>query len=109
MISNFLSLLRLCGSGVAKSWRGWITAGSPVRDDETMPPCCAREFVIPLQSDIPGAWSMVELEEVVAKLLDDPATEPIASEIGGASGLSHFCSIKNQLGKFYSPSTAMML
>jgi len=33
---------------------------------------------------------MVELEEVVSKLLDDPATEPIASEIGGASGLFLF-------------------
>lgn len=52
---------------------------------------------------------MAELEEVVAKLLDDPATEPIASEIGGAHSLSHFCSMKNHLGKFYSPSTAMML
>ena len=52
---------------------------------------------------------MAELEEVVAKLLDDPATEPIASEIGGASGLSHFRSMKNHLGKFYSPSTATML
>ena len=31
---------------------------------------------------------MAELEEVVATLLEDPVTEPIASEIGGASGLS---------------------
>ena len=53
--------------------------------------------------------SMAELEDVVAKLLDDPATEPIASEIGGASGLSLFSPMKNHLGKFYSPSTGTML
>ena len=53
--------------------------------------------------------SMAELEQVVSKLLDDPATEPIASEIGGASVLSLLCSIKNHLGKFCSPYTAMML
>jgi len=52
---------------------------------------------------------MAELEEVVSKLLDDPATEPIASEIGGASGLTLLRSMKNHLGKSYSPSTAMML
>jgi len=52
---------------------------------------------------------MAELEEVVAKLLDDPATEPIASEIGGAPCLSHSRSMKPHPGKFYSPSTAMML
>ena len=52
---------------------------------------------------------MGDLEEVVAKLLEDPATEPIASEIGGASILSHFRSMKNHLGKFCSPSTAMTL
>ena len=52
---------------------------------------------------------MAELEQVVAKLLDDPATEPIASEIGGASGLSRLRSMKNHLGKFYSPSTVTML
>ena len=52
---------------------------------------------------------MAELEDVVAKLLDDPATEPIASEIGGASGLSLFSPMKNHLGKFYSPSTGTML
>jgi hypothetical protein len=52
---------------------------------------------------------MTELEEVVARLLDDPATEPIASEIGGAFGLSRLRLMKNHLGKFYSPSTAMML
>ena len=52
---------------------------------------------------------MTELEEVVARLLDDPVTEPIASEIGGAFGFSHCHPMKNHLGKFYSPSTAMML
>ena len=52
---------------------------------------------------------MAELEDVVVKLLDDPATEPIASEIGGAPGLSRLCSMNNHLGKFYSPSTEMML
>ena len=53
--------------------------------------------------------SMTGLAEVVARLQEVPATEPIASEISGASALSHFCSMKNHLGKFYSPSTAMML
>ena len=52
---------------------------------------------------------MAELEEVVAKLLDDPATEPIASEIGGVLNSSYFCSVKNHPGKFYSPSTATTL
>ena len=52
---------------------------------------------------------MAELGGVVAKLLDDPATEPIASEIGGVSNSSYFCSVKNHLGKFYSPSTGTML
>jgi len=57
----------------------------------------------------PRELSMAELEEVVSRLLDDPATEPIASEIGGASGLTLLRSMKNHLGKSYSPSTAMML
>ena len=84
----------------------WITVGSPARDDGAT---CSVEgselrlFIIPRKS------SMTELEEVVVKLLDDPATEPIASEIGGAPGLSHLCSMNNHLGKFYSPSTEMML
>lgn len=52
---------------------------------------------------------MAGLEQVVAKLQEDPATEPIASEIGGAFTLSHFHSMKNHLGKSYSPSTAMIL
>ena len=52
---------------------------------------------------------MAELEEVVAKLLEDPETEPVASEIGGASNISHFCSMKNHPGKFYSPSTVTTL
>jgi hypothetical protein len=34
------------------------------------------------------AQSMVELEEVVARLQEAPATEPIASEIGGPFTLS---------------------
>ena len=53
---------------------------------------------------------MAELEEVVAKLQEDPATEAIASEIGGAhSSLPGFCSTGNHLGKFYSRYMAMML
>ena len=42
---------------------------------------------------------MAELEDVVAKLLDDPATEPIASEIGGASALSHSVFDEESSGK----------
>lgn len=52
---------------------------------------------------------MAGLEEVVARLQEDPTTEPAASEIGGASALSRFHSTRNHLGKFYSPSTATML
>jgi len=62
-----------------------------------------------VQSTFNTSQSMAGLEEVVTKLLEDPATEQIASEIGGASAHSHFCSMKNHPGKFYSPSTAMML
>ena len=62
---------------------------APAQDDETNASVLRlHSFVIPLQSDIPPERSMAELEEVVAKLLDDPATELMASEIGGASGLS---------------------
>ena len=52
---------------------------------------------------------VVGLEEVVAKLQEAPETEQIASEIGGPFILSLFNSMKNHLGKFYSPSTATML
>ena len=81
-----------------------------------MPELCFSASLFSWESgrpDIPctesSISSMAELEDVMAKLLDDPATEPIASEIGGASGLSLFSPMKNHLGKFYSPSTGTML
>jgi hypothetical protein len=89
-----------------ESWRVRVAIGSPARDDQTrLRSFGSSEFCFNSTS---REWSMAELEEIVAKLLDDPATEPVASEIGGAPVLSYFCSMKNHLGKFYSPSTATM-
>jgi len=59
-----------------------------------MPPSPVLESVGSPRSDISRKSSMGDLEEVVAKLLDDPATEAAASEIGGALILSRFFSMR---------------
>ena len=85
------------------------THESPARRPEKPPLPVPALLASALSLKFYPSPSMSGLEVVVAKLQDDPVTEPIASEIGGASGLSHFRSTKNHLGKFYSPSTAMTL